>query len=70
MTERRTCGVKGCERVAHRGDLCRTHWQMVPYEDRQRVAIQSMIAAHNVAKREHARFLRLVRAKVKEQAAA
>ena len=56
------CGIKGCKRAAHRGQLCRAHYQLVPHEMKVGAMIAVMRASHFTAKREHRKQLAYVRA--------
>lgn len=66
----RECGIKGCARRPFKGKLCRAHWQMVPYDDKARIAIDGMIASHEIARRAHARLLRELQARLTSEAKA
>jgi len=60
------CGIRGCTRTAYKGELCRTHWNMVPYSEKVQLQLDAMTAVRTVTRKHHRRFLRLVRGLVKE----
>jgi hypothetical protein len=64
------CGIKGCKRVPYKGRLCLAHWKMVPENDRMRAWLDSVTAAHRIAAKSHARFLRELQARLRSEAVA
>ena len=57
----RECGIRDCGRAAYKGELCRRHWDMVPYERKVALQIDALNAQRRVVEKHHRDFLRLVR---------
>jgi len=55
------CGIKGCDLTSYKGQLCRKHWALVPYEEKVRLQVEAIQASRKVAEKHHRRFLRIVR---------
>ena len=56
------CSIKGCSRAAHKGFLCRKHYEMLPPSERgYAVAADAMMAAWKASDWWHKRQLRVVR---------
>ena len=55
------CKIKGCKFTIYTGDLCRKHYEMVPWEMRKACANAVMDASYYTAKRHHKRQFTYVR---------
>jgi hypothetical protein len=59
-----TCGIKGCTFKAYKGRVCRKHYKLVP----QRVVMEttwlSKEAEAKEARRQHRKYLGIVRARL------
>ena len=64
--ERWPCKIKGCKRTAHRGDLCKGHYDLVPLSMSIATQMESVRAAHRVAESWHRKQLAHVRKVIRE----
>ena len=52
------CSIKGCERHAYKGPLCRKHWDMVPVRSKVELTVACYRAQIETAARLHKRYAR------------
>jgi hypothetical protein len=62
--KRHPCKVKDCKRTAHKGDLCKAHWQLVPFTDKVALQMAVMDAQITTTAKWHRKFLRQVNAQL------
>jgi hypothetical protein len=64
----RPCGIAGCKRHSFKGQMCRKHYAMVPWQSKMALVMACYDAQFKVAARHRAKMLRELRAALKAEA--